>query len=79
MAYGLRSPGRSRVSHFSDGRAIAPAAAYFEHKSCAVKLHAYTLDKSAILCKCSAARIGFPTDMAIPLALQARHGKGCAP
>src|SRR5258708_8424883 len=42
-------PSRSRTSHFSDRRLIATAGIHFEHKSCAVKLHAYTLDSSGNL------------------------------
>jgi hypothetical protein len=38
--------GRSQASRISGGRLIAAAASHFEHKSCAVKLHAYTLDSS---------------------------------
>src|SRR5258708_10470707 len=42
-------PSRSRTSHFSDRRLIATAEIHFEHKSCTVKLHAYTLDSSGNL------------------------------
>jgi hypothetical protein len=45
----VKIPSRSRASRFSGKRLIAAAGTHFEHKSCAVKRHAYTLDSSGDL------------------------------
>jgi hypothetical protein len=45
----VKIPSRSRASRFSGKRLIAVAGIHFEHKSCAVKRHAYTLDSSVDL------------------------------
>src|ERR1700675_185826 len=39
-------PSRSRASRFSGRRLIATVRIHLAHKSCAVKLHAYSLDSS---------------------------------
>ena len=44
----------------SGRRAIAPAGSYLEHKSCAVKLHAYTLDSSIICASALQQKLLFP-------------------
>jgi hypothetical protein len=56
----LRIPGQSRTSRFSDSRLIASAGRHFEHNSCAVKLHAYTLDSSSNLASALQQNMLFP-------------------
>jgi hypothetical protein len=45
----------------SDRRHIAAAVVYFEHISCAVKFHAYTLDNSSDLASAVQQKLPFPT------------------
>jgi hypothetical protein len=78
MAYRENLPGRSRTARFIDGRIIAPPM-HFEHNSCAVKHHAYTLDSSM---KCASAlqqKLSFQQRAGIALFLSCRHDKGIAP
>jgi hypothetical protein len=60
MAWGVLFPGRSRASRISGRRLIAAAGNHFEHKSCAVKLHAYTLDSSINLASALQQNMLFP-------------------
>jgi hypothetical protein len=61
------SASRSRASHFSDRRLIATAGNHFEHKSCAVKFHAYTLDSSGNLASALQQNKPFPQLLGITL------------
>jgi hypothetical protein len=58
-------PSRSRISHVSGRRLIATAGTHFEHKSCAVKLHAYTLDKSDNSASALQQNMPFPEQLGI--------------
>jgi hypothetical protein len=60
-------PGRSRTSRFSGSRLIATAGIHFAHKSCAVKLHAYTLDSSGNLASALQQNTAFPQFLGIVL------------
>jgi hypothetical protein len=60
MGWGGNFAGRSRASRISGRRLIAAAWSHFEHKSCAVKLHAYTLDKSVNLASALQQNMVFP-------------------
>jgi hypothetical protein len=71
-------PSRSRTSHFSDSRCIATADIYFEHKSCAVKLHAYTLDSSENLASALQQNMLFPQLFGIILFSLPQRDKGSA-
>jgi hypothetical protein len=71
-------PGRSQTSRFYDSRAIATAGVHFEHKSCAVKLHAYTLDSSGNLASALQQNMPFPQLLGIVLFSRSRHDKGSA-
>src|SRR4030081_3791584 len=79
MAYGVGSPGRSQGSHHCGGRGIATVRAYCEHKSCAVKLHAYTLDSSIICASALQHKLLFPQPLVNARLLRIRHGKGWTP
>jgi hypothetical protein len=72
-------PGRSRFSHFYDRRIIATAGTHSEHKSCAVKLHAYTLDSSINLASALQQNVLFPQLSGIVLSSRSQHDKGSAP
>src|SRR6202051_2240422 len=72
-------PSRSRFSHFYDRRLIAPAEAHFEHKSCAVKLHAYTLDSSCNLASALQQNMPFPQSPRNCSVFAAQHDNGFAP
>jgi hypothetical protein len=52
---------------------------YFEHKSCAVKLHAYTLDSSGNLASALQQNMLFPQLLVIVLFFAHRHDKGMRP
>jgi hypothetical protein len=67
----VRIPDRSRTSRFSDSRLIAIAGIHFEHKSCAVKFHAYTLDSSGNLASALQQDMPFPQLLGIVLFSQA--------
>jgi hypothetical protein len=60
-------PGRSRNSHRWGGGFIATVSAYCEHKSWAVKLLAYTLDRSIICASALQQKLLFPQVMGITL------------
>jgi hypothetical protein len=60
-------PGRSRRSHGWGGGFIATVNAYFEHKSWAVKLLAYTLDRTIICASALQQKVLFPQVMGITL------------
>jgi hypothetical protein len=53
--------------------------AHFEHKSCAVKLHAYTLDSSCNLASALQQNKLFPQLLGIILFLLPEHDMGSAP
>src|SRR3979490_3398604 len=75
----MRFPGRSRTSRFSGRRFIATAGRHFEHKSCAVKLHAYTLDSSCDLASALQQNMPFPQPPRNCSVFAAQHDKGFAP
>jgi hypothetical protein len=60
-------PGRSRRSHGWGGGVIATVGAYCEHKSWAVKLLAYTLDRTIICASALQQKPLFPQVMGITL------------
>jgi hypothetical protein len=72
-------PSRSQFSHFHDGRVIATAERHFEHKSCAVKFHAYTLDNYYEVASALQQNMLFPHFSGIALCWRPEHDKGCAP
>jgi hypothetical protein len=75
----VKIPGLSRASRFSNKRLIALAGSHFEHKSCAVKLHAYTLDSSVNLASALQQNMLFPQLSANRSVLVAGRDKGSAP
>src|ERR1700675_1214200 len=75
----MNSPSPSRISRFSGRRVIAAAGTYFEHKSCAVKLHAYTLDSSCDLASALQQNMPFPQPPRNCSVFAAQHDKGFAP
>src|SRR6266478_1051404 len=75
----LNIPSRSRISRFSGRRLIAAAGTHFEHKSCAVKLHAYTLDSSCNLASALQQNMPFPQPPRNCSVFAVQHDKGFAP
>jgi hypothetical protein len=75
----MNCAGRSQTSHFSGSRLIATAGNHFEHKSCAVKPHAYTLDSSCNLASALQQNKLFPQLLVIVLFFAHRHDKGMRP
>src|SRR5260370_61272 len=75
----MKLPGRSRTSRFSGRRLIAAAGSHFEHKSCAVKLHAYTLDSSCNLASALQQNMPFPQPPRNCSVFAVQHDKGFAP
>src|SRR5713226_8589783 len=75
----MRFPSRSRTSRFSDRRLIATAGNHFAHKSCAVKLHAYTLDSSDNCASALQQNLLFPQLLGIVSVFTRPHDKGSAP
>ena len=71
-------PGRSRAARFSDRRLIATAGTHFEHKSCAVKSYAYTLDSSTNLASALQQNRLFPQLAGIALFSLPEHDMGSA-
>jgi hypothetical protein len=71
-------PSRSQFSHFYDSRIIATAETHSEHKSCAVKLHAYTLDSSGNCASALQQNKPFPQLLGIALSSLSQHDKGSA-
>jgi hypothetical protein len=63
----VSNPGRSRASHFLAGASSRLPWTHFEHKSCAVKLHAYTLDSSVNLASALQQNMLFPQQSGIIL------------
>jgi hypothetical protein len=53
-------PSRSQASRFSGKRLIAHAHIHFAHNSCAVKVHAYSLDNSCNLASALQQKLLFP-------------------
>jgi hypothetical protein len=53
-------PSQSQTSRFSGKRLIAHANIHFAHNSCAVKLHAYSLDSSGDLASALQQNLLFP-------------------
>jgi hypothetical protein len=78
MAYSVDFPSRSRKSRFPGRRIIATVNLHFEHKSCAVKFHAYTLDNSCDLASAVQQEWLFPQLSGITLFSLAGHDKACA-
>jgi hypothetical protein len=56
----MKIASRSQTSRFLTAGLIAAAGTYLEHKSCAVKPHAYTLDNSNNLASALQQDTGFP-------------------
>src|SRR6266481_2699038 len=79
MTCGVSIPSRSRTSRFSDRRLIATVECHFEHKSCAVKSHAYTLDSSGNLASALQQNMLFPQQSGNCSVFAAEHDKGSAP
>jgi hypothetical protein len=57
---------------------MAAAGIHFEHKSCAVKLHAYTLDNSANNASALQQKMPLPP-LTESFCFGEAHDKGCAP
>jgi hypothetical protein len=64
---------------FRGGNRIAITDAYFEHKSCAVNRHAYTLDSSDNLASALQQNMVFTQLSGIALFLRSQRDKGSAP
>jgi len=57
---------------------MTTVAIHFEHKSCAVKFHAYTLDNSASSASALQQKMHFP-QLTESFCFGEPHDKGCAP